>query len=144
MLARAALAADLHEGEAELGEGVGERPGGVAEAVAEAVDERGHAVDRERGLTERLGSLGAQAEVEHRELVEADRVIGEDRGDRRRRELGQGLPDLLLVELGAGLVDVALRCPRPRRRAGFGLVPGLVFAAGGPDAAHAAILTGTT
>ena len=88
---RRSLAGHLHEREAELGERVGERAGRVAEPVAEPVDEGGHAVDRERGLVERLGPLGAQAEVQHRELVEPDRVVGEDRGDRRRRELGQGL-----------------------------------------------------
>ena len=58
-----------------LAERVAHHGGVGAEAVAEAVDEAGDGVDRQRRLVQ-IGRRGA--EMDRRQLVEAHRVVGDD------------------------------------------------------------------
>ena len=123
---------DLDEGEAELGQRVPEGFVVGGEAGAQAVDQGREGVDREPGFVEAgLRGLavgaGIRGEVQHRELPEADRVVGHDVGHRHRGQLGPGpehlgldLGDLLGGEL---LVVVRRRCRRPARQ---GRAPGRI------------------
>ena len=87
-----------------------------AEPVAEAVDQGAQGVDGEAGLVE--PGLGGRAvgvrvghEVQHRELPEADGVVGDDVGDRDRRQLGPGPEHLARAAPGS-----TPRRRRPARR----------------------------
>ena len=51
-------------------------------------------------LPRSTGRVGIGEEVDHRQLLEADRVVRDDRGDRDRGQLGAGLHELLVLLLG--------------------------------------------
>ena len=141
---------DLHERHAQLGERLAQRLRALAEAIPEALHECGHGVDRQARLVESHGAALLGREVQHRELPEPDRVVGDEIGHGRARELGAD-PAQLLVHLG--VVDTAVVDPRvvhprvaldlPGGRRGVGHVVtgcGPVLAGGCPEPAHAGIL----
>ena len=73
--------------------------------VTQRVDQRTQRVDGEPGLGQaRFGGValevGVGQQVDHGQLLEPDRVVGDDVGDGDRRELGPGLEQLLVLLLG--------------------------------------------
>ncbi len=101
---------DLHVGDAQLRERVAQRLGVPLEPVAERLDDRRDAVDRQRrlGQARRLVVTGHQ--VQHRDLPQPDDVVGHEIDDRRRRQLGADSPQL---GRDRGLVEVAPNADPP-------------------------------
>jgi len=93
---------------AQLAQGVAQGVVVRREAVAQALDERTQRIDRQPGLVEAgrgREPLGVRIghQVQHRQLPEADGVVGDDVGHRDARQLRPG-PQHLLDLLGARLI----------------------------------------
>ena len=97
------------------------------------VDQRPQRVDRQARLVEPgLGGAAVGAgigdEVDHRQLLEADGVVGDDVGHRHGGQLGPGPEQLLVLLLALISTGSPLAAPAPGRRRRGLRVLGLVLA----------------